>query len=86
MDCHIPQIDYAPRNELSHVVETYHNCEIAKSPDNTLNQIQITAWTEEKIPMALKIKDKPIFGVQFHPEAILTENGIEVFRNFIEVE
>lgn len=86
MDCHVAQIETAPRNDLSPVVETYHNCEIAKSPDNTLNQIQITAWTEEKIPMALKIKDKPIFGVQFHPEAILTENGIEVFRNFIEVE
>ena len=45
--------------------------------------IQITAWTEDKIPMALKIKGKPIYGVQFHPEAILTENGIEVFRNFM---
>lgn len=50
-----------------------------------LNQIQITAWTEDKIPMALKIKDKPIYGVQFHPEAILTENGIEVFRNYIKI-
>ena len=46
--------------------------------------IQITAWTEDKIPMALKIKGKPIYGVQFHPEAILTENGIEVFKNFIQ--
>ena len=46
--------------------------------------IQITAWTEDKIPMALKIKNRPIYGVQFHPEAILTENGIEVFRNFIQ--
>lgn len=46
--------------------------------------IQITAWTEDKIPMALKIKNRPIYGVQFHPEAILTEDGIEVFRNFIK--
>ena len=46
--------------------------------------IQITAWTEDKIPMALQIKDKPILGVQFHPEAILTENGIEIFRNFLK--
>ena len=46
--------------------------------------IQITAWTEDKIPMALKIKGKPIYGVQFHPEAILTEDGIEVFKNFIQ--
>lgn len=45
----------------------------------------ITAYTEDKIPMALKIKDKPIYGVQFHPEAILTENGIEILRNWIEI-
>ena len=47
--------------------------------------IQITAWTEDKIPMALQIKDKSILGVQFHPEAILTENGIEIFRNFLKI-
>ena len=46
--------------------------------------IQITAWTEDKIPMALQIKDKSILGVQFHPEAILTEDGIEIFRNFLK--
>lgn len=47
--------------------------------------IQITAWTKDNIPMALKIKDKPIFGVQFHPEAILTEHGIEILKNFIKI-
>ena len=46
--------------------------------------IQITAWTKDKIPMALKIQNKPIVGVQFHPEAILTEDGIEIFRNFLK--
>ena len=45
--------------------------------------VEITAWTEDEIPMALKIKDKPIYGVQFHPEAILTENGIDIFKNFL---
>ena len=56
-----------------------------RAPRNWVkNPIQITAWTEDKIPMALKIKNKPIYGVQFHPEAILTEDGIEVFRNFIK--
>lgn len=46
--------------------------------------IQITAWTKDNIPMALKIKNKPIYGVQFHPEAILTEHGLDIFRNFLE--
>lgn len=48
-------------------------------------KIEIKAWTEDKIPMGLKVKDKEIYGVQFHPEAILTENGIEIFRNFISI-
>lgn len=44
----------------------------------------IKAKTKDDIPMAIKIDDKPIYGVQFHPEAILTENGILIFKNFIE--
>ena len=35
--------------------------------------------------MALKIRNKEIYGVQFHPEAILTENGLDIFLNFIEL-
>lgn len=54
----------------------YHSLMVADCP-------YIKAYTEDKIPMALKIKDKPIYGVQFHPEAILTENGIKIFENWI---
>ena len=32
----------------------------------------------------LKVKDKEIYGVQFHPESILTESGIDIFKNWIE--
>ena len=46
---------------------------------------EITARTEDGIPMALKIRNRRIYGVQFHPEAILTENGLDIFRNFIEL-
>lgn len=45
----------------------------------------IKAYTEDKIPMALKINDKPIYGIQFHPEAILTEDGIKIFENWINL-
>jgi anthranilate/para-aminobenzoate synthase component II len=54
---------------------------IANAPE----QIEITAQTSDQIPMALKIRNKEIYGVQFHPEAILTENGLDIFRNFIEL-
>lgn len=59
----------------------YHSLMI-KEPTK---DIEIIATTEDNIPMAIKIKDKNIYGVQFHPEAILTENGIDIFRNFIEL-
>ena len=45
----------------------------------------IKAVTRDKIPMALKVDKLPIYGVQFHPEAILTENGIKIFENWINI-
>lgn len=60
----------------------YHSLII--SP-NTDSEIKITAKTEDNIPMALKIKDRSIYGVQFHPEAYLTENGIKIFENFCKL-
>jgi len=35
--------------------------------------------------MALQIKDKPIFGVQFHPESIMSEYGYEMLDNFLKL-
>lgn len=59
----------------------YHSLMVEKETED----VEITAHTEDKIPMALKIKGKEIYGVQFHPEAILTENGIQIFKNFISL-
>jgi anthranilate synthase component 2 len=35
--------------------------------------------------MALKIKDKQIYGVQFHPESIMSEYGYEILDNFLKI-
>ena len=76
-------VDYSSYSINQHLTPPLSSKE--RAPKNLVaNPIQITAWTEDKIPMALKIKNRPIYGVQFHPEAILTEDGIEVFRNFIK--
>jgi len=44
-----------------------------------------TAWTAEGELMGLRHKEHPTFGVQFHPESILTENGHQMLKNFLEV-
>lgn len=46
-------------------------------------ELQITARTEEGIPMAIEHKTAPLFGVQFHPESILTECGLSLIERFL---
>ncbi len=50
--------------------------------DNLPETLEVTAHTDDVI-MGLKHRDLPIYGVQFHPEAILTQYGLELLRNFI---
>jgi len=44
-----------------------------------------TAWTPEGELMGLQHREHPTFGVQFHPESILTEHGHRLLKNFLEV-
>ncbi len=48
--------------------------------------LKITAQTDDKIVMAIEHETLPLYGVQFHPEAILTQYGHELFRNFVEIQ
>ncbi|MBI3315625.1 MAG: aminodeoxychorismate/anthranilate synthase component II [Candidatus Omnitrophica bacterium] len=47
--------------------------------------LSITAETREKEIMGLQHKRYPIFGVQFHPESILTQSGKELLKNFLSL-
>ncbi|MDD2680345.1 MAG: aminodeoxychorismate/anthranilate synthase component II [Candidatus Omnitrophica bacterium] len=47
--------------------------------------LEITAWTKEKEIMGLKHKQYPVWGVQFHPESILTRQGMNLLANFIKL-
>ena len=48
--------------------------------------LEITAETEEGEIMGVKHKQLPIWGVQFHPESILTESGRQILSNFLKLK
>ena len=64
-------------------VTRYHSLEVEKS--SMPADLKITAETQDGTIMAFEHKVLPIYGVQFHPEAILTQYGHELLRNFIEI-
>jgi anthranilate synthase component 2 len=47
--------------------------------------LEITAWTEEGEIMGMRHRALPIWGMQFHPESILTVNGMDMLRNFLKM-
>ena len=60
----------------------YHSLAIVNStvPDDLV----VTAQTTGGIIMAVQHKTKPIYGVQFHPESVLTESGYQMLGNWLE--
>lgn len=60
----------------------YHSLlvQAAKAPE----RIEVTAWTEENEVMGLSWRDRPWVGVQFHPESVLTPDGMALLANFPE--
>lgn len=47
--------------------------------------LEITAETEDGIIMGVQHKEKPIHGVQFHPESIATKHGHDLIQNFLDI-
>lgn len=62
----------------------YHSLIVEQ--ENLPDAIVPTAYsTDDHEIMALQIKDKPIYGVQFHPESILSEHGHAILNNFLKL-
>lgn len=59
----------------------YHSLIIKK--DTLPATLEVSAWTDAGEVMAVRHKQHPIEGVQFHPESILTPSGKDILRNFL---
>lgn len=62
-------------------VARYHS--LALDIDTIPDSLRITAQTEDGEVMGVRHRDFPIEGVQFHPESILTESGLQMIQNFL---
>jgi len=61
----------------------YHS--LVAIEDSFPSELKVTARTDNGLIMALEHEKFPIYGVQFHPESIVTEHGMKIVQNFLEV-
>jgi anthranilate synthase/aminodeoxychorismate synthase-like glutamine amidotransferase len=59
----------------------YHSLVVDR--ENLPAELEVTAWTDDGTVMGLRHRQHPLAGVQFHPEAILTEHGHQLLGNFL---
>jgi anthranilate synthase/aminodeoxychorismate synthase-like glutamine amidotransferase len=64
-------------------VARYHSLIVDEATLPT--DLVITARTHDGIPMAVQHRSRPLYGVQFHPEAVLTEHGRLLLSNFAKI-
>ncbi len=73
------------RNPLS--VVRYHSLVIDDNGRESFsNSLEVTARSlDDNEIMAVRHRDYDVFGVQFHPESILTEDGLKLLKNFVDL-
>ncbi|MCH5344425.1 MAG: aminodeoxychorismate/anthranilate synthase component II [Acetatifactor sp.] len=62
-------------------VARYHS--LAASPESIPQELKVTAITEDGEVMAVEHAKFPVYGVQFHPESVLTPDGKQIMENFL---
>lgn len=61
----------------------YHSLIVER--DSLPSELEVTAWLMDGTIMGLRHREKPIHGVQFHPESIRSEQGHAILRNFLDI-
>ncbi|MBJ6759656.1 aminodeoxychorismate/anthranilate synthase component II [Myxococcaceae bacterium JPH2] len=60
----------------------YHSLIVEK--ESLPAELEATAWSQDGLIMALRHRARPMVGLQFHPESVLTPEGPRLVRNFLE--
>ena len=60
----------------------YHSLVVYK--ENLPAELEISAQTEKDLIMGIRHRTKPVEGVQFHPESIMSEEGHHLLQNFLD--
>lgn len=64
------------------MVARYHSW-VIKANEQIRNEFDITSWSEKGEVMSFKHKSLPIYGVQYHPESIMTPYGLKIIENWV---
>jgi anthranilate synthase component II len=91
-----PQLMHGKTSRISHTAKgifrglndgfeatRYHS--LIVDPTTLPDTLEVTASTDDGLIMGLEHKDRPLFGVQFHPESIASENGRAILKNFLDI-
>ena len=65
------------------IATRYHSLSVAR--ESLPNVLEVTAWTDDGEIMGFSHQARPVHGVQFHPESILTEGGHRLLANFLRL-
>ena len=63
------------------VATRYHSLSAQTLPE----ELEACAWSEDDVVQGVRHRDLPIHGVQFHPESVLTAEGMGMLKNFLSV-
>ena len=61
----------------------YHSLSVDRKHSN--KDLKITSKSDDGEIMSLEHNKLPIYGIQYHPEAVLTEHGLQIMKNFLNI-
>ena len=72
-------------NDCADVIEVARYHSLAADENTIPKELKVTAVTRDGEIMAVEHEEYPVYGLQFHPESILTPAGRDIIRNFINI-